>query len=148
MSARLRRAIQDLHPNPEKLYVVWGGDFPFELILSSSDLEALRDFKMLAASGTTHSPINHERLREFHIDDLYRAMIERPNVFTIVNSGHVDYFLQYAKERLQKRAIPVPIMMPALGLWHTFDSNCHGMTTYTWSFPVIKFVERQPPKRR
>src|SRR5262249_13620679 len=41
MSNHLVKAIEDLRPRPDELYVDWGGNFPYELLLGARQIQAL-----------------------------------------------------------------------------------------------------------
>jgi hypothetical protein len=98
MSENLTMALQELRPRPDQLYVDWGGSFPYELLLGSRQIEALKPMRMLVLGSTNQTPINDERLREFHIDDLFRAIWQRPSIFVIGYKDAMILMCRYAEE--------------------------------------------------
>src|SRR5262249_15341504 len=83
MSNRLVEAIHDLRPQPDELYVDWGGSFPYELLLGSDQIRELAPMRILVLGCANQTPINKARLREFQIDNLFQAIFERKNIRVI-----------------------------------------------------------------
>lgn len=80
-AAELRAAIARLAPRPDQLYVIFAGEFPYEVILPFEDIEFMRPMKSL---GTLHnSGFNKRRMREFGITDVYTALYERSDVLLV-----------------------------------------------------------------
>jgi hypothetical protein len=146
MAQKLESEVAKLKPRPDQLYVVWGGIFPLELILSGRDLDDWRDFKMLGTGFTTHSPINAARLREFNITNLYDALLKRPDVFLITHYDNKDAFLLYVWEHYGKRYVAVPVLDNVLGSWRGYDGSIGKLTSTLRGFTVYRFKERATPK--
>jgi hypothetical protein len=141
LNEKMEAAIGKLDPKPNQLYVVWGGAFPFELILSGKELERWRDFKMLGTGFTAHSPINRTRLREFGIQDIVAALFQRKDVFLIAHGRRVQNFVQYVKEHYGKEIVPVERLQTTFGLWRAYDGMSGKITSSPRGFRVYQFVE-------
>jgi hypothetical protein len=66
---------------------------PFE------DPRELRDFQCVWLSSILPTPLTERRLREFGIDDVYRAICERPDVYLLAHDGVVATYRYYMHRR-------------------------------------------------
>lgn len=97
-AGKLRQFLVQLDPQPDEVYVAWGEAFPFELIPATSDYGFLRKLNIFWLSASSRTPAAAERLAEFGIDDLYRAIYERPDVFVFsIPSRHI-FYARYVQE--------------------------------------------------
>jgi hypothetical protein len=86
---RLRRAraeamLADLAPQPGQLIILWGAHFPYEdLVLPLDDQRALKGLKACSLGAYLQTPLTARRLQSFGIDDLFKALYERPDVFLV-----------------------------------------------------------------
>lgn len=142
MNGRLKQAVRQLAPRPDQLYVVWGGLFPFEFLLSGADLEQIRDFKMLATGFTAHTPINKARLQQFGIDDICQALYRRPDVFLICHEYYVPYLAAYVRDHDGRDIAGDRLAAVAFGPWPQFDGNRGHMMAYPRGFSVVRLKER------
>lgn len=111
-AGELRQFLLQLDPQPDELYVVWGEAFPFELIPATSDYGILRKLNVFWLCASSRTPAADERLAEFGIDDLYRALYERPDVFIFsIPSQHI-LFARYVQEHYG----PILAVRKVLGL--------------------------------
>jgi hypothetical protein len=91
--------LRRLKPRPEQLFVVWREQLPFEdLVQPLKDPAVLEPLQCLSLSGLLDTPFTEERLAKFNIDDIYRALWERPTVLLATDPRLVDYLRQYARE--------------------------------------------------
>jgi hypothetical protein len=140
MNRNLRSAIDRLQPRRDELYVVWGNLFPFELILGADDMDNWRAFRMLSTGFLSQSPVNRARLKEFAIDDVYRAVFERPNVYLISRPAFIPMLVQYAKEHFGKNLTPQLVFRAALAPPGP-DSSMRQYKTTFQSLWVFHFCE-------
>jgi len=124
MSNRLVEAIEDLRPQPDQLYVDWGGNFPYELLLGARQIKALQPMRMLALGCANQTPINQERLQQFQIDNIFRAICERPNIRVIGIKETTAQMQGYAQEHYGRRLVVREVMHRRLGGYPKID----GMT--------------------
>jgi hypothetical protein len=83
--AAMRQALQTIQPRADQLYVLWRDWFQLEKLVDPfGDTRDLRDFRCVWLSGMLRTPITQRRLHEFGIDDLYRAIYERPDGIRVV----------------------------------------------------------------
>jgi hypothetical protein len=91
-----RKIVEDLAPKNDELYVLWREQFPYEaLVRPLDDLRYLATHKGLSLSTVLATPFADRRLREFQIDDLYRAIYQRGDVFLVSNPLLNEYFTSY-----------------------------------------------------
>jgi len=97
------RSIRRLKLRPDQLFVVWREQFPFEhLVVPLKDPAILRPFRCLSLSGMLETPFTERRLRDFKIDDVYRAIWERPDVLLVTDPKLLDFFERYVRVHYQK----------------------------------------------
>jgi hypothetical protein len=120
MSENLMKTLEELRPRPDQLYVDWGGSFPYELLLGSRQIEALKPMRILVLGSANQTPINGERLREFHIDDLFRAIWQRPNIFVIGYKEAMILMCQYALEHYGREILVKTRLYRRLGRYPEF----------------------------
>ena len=95
-AVELRAAIERLAPRPDQLYVIFGGEFPYDSILPFEDVGFIRPMRSL---GTLHnSGFNKRRMREFDITDVYTALYERPDVL-LVSTDELNSWLAESVRR-------------------------------------------------
>ena len=98
LNAAASRMLVRLQPRPHQLFVVWREQFPFEeLVTPLQDPEQLRSFQCLSLSCLLDTPFAERRLQKFHIDDVYRALWERPDVLLATHPELCDYLRRYVK---------------------------------------------------
>jgi hypothetical protein len=92
--------MQTLKPRRDQLFVLWREWFPIEnLVHPLESTRGLRDFRCLWLSAQLPTPITDRRLAEFHIDDIYLAICERPDVFLVAMEGLVkEVYQEYVKK--------------------------------------------------
>ncbi|MBI4689201.1 MAG: hypothetical protein HY754_02870 [Nitrospirae bacterium] len=93
----IKQAIKNLNPTPDKVFVVWGTNFPYEFFSPFDNLNIyFSKFNILTT--VSNNPINAEMMKEFGINDIYRSLYEQKNVFLISNILCNSLFRQYVKE--------------------------------------------------
>ncbi len=92
------KVVRELKPRPDRLYVAWREWFPFEhLVFPLEDPASLRPFRCLSMSWLLPTPFTDQRMREFDITDVYRAICDRPDLSIVAVPGLLDYFREYVK---------------------------------------------------
>ncbi len=90
--------IRELNPQPDQLYVVWAEWFPYPfLVRPLVDPESLRPFRCVAMSWLIPTPFTRQRLAEFHIRDVYRAIWERPDVYLVAGPALLPQLNEYVQ---------------------------------------------------
>jgi hypothetical protein len=103
-SAILKNALQKIDPQPNQLFVTLYWDMiPYDLILTGTDLEGMKPLKLLGCGYIMQSPVSAARLRSFGIDDLYRAIYERKDVFVSSDPVSNRLLIRYVREHYGKR---------------------------------------------
>lgn len=144
LNQRLKYAIRQLRPCPDQLYVLWGGMFPFEFILSAADLDEWRDFKMLGTGFTAHTPINRARLQEFRIGDVYAALWRQPDVLLVCHAKYAPALAAYVQEHYGVQLMPRKLGEVTLGNWRQYDGKHGHIVAYPRGFAVFRLAEKLP----
>jgi hypothetical protein len=144
MHDNLREALARLHHRSDQLYVVWGGLFPFELLLTDADFEELKDFNMLPLGFLTQSPVFEARMRQFGIDDVYRAIFENPKVYLIASDRLNKFFIEYVREHYGKEIAPDCLLEVDLAKGVGYEFSTRQRYTAPYKFAVYKFSEGTP----
>jgi hypothetical protein len=77
-------AVEQLNPRPGDLYVAWGGDFPYNhLVTPLGGFSAAGNLQMFPLGWANHAPFLTRRLVQFGVGDLYTAFWQRQNVLLI-----------------------------------------------------------------
>jgi hypothetical protein len=92
------RQMRKLNPRPDQLYLLWREQFPLEdLVTPLGDAAAMGRMQCLALGNLLDTPHTERRLRKFGIDDVYRALWERPDVFLVTHKDLQDYLRRYVQ---------------------------------------------------
>jgi hypothetical protein len=95
----LKQTLARLNPQDNQLFVVWDSVFPYELISSLDNFEVFRHFRIFALAPFERSPIAKKMLTGFEIKELFRDMVDRPDVFIICSAHEGAMYQQYMRER-------------------------------------------------
>jgi len=100
----LRDDIERLRPRADQLFVVWGGEFPYEGFQLPNKTEPIASEMQLLGLGVgNHEPFVQNRLRSLGIDDLYQSFYTREDVFLIGSERVNRLLVQYIQEHYQTR---------------------------------------------
>jgi len=94
----LAQYMQEISPSEDQLYVTWASSFPFEAISPFDNLESFASFRVLSLSWPQATPIAEDMKRAFAIDDLPRALHERPDVRLIAEDALLPLYATYVRE--------------------------------------------------
>jgi hypothetical protein len=144
MSNRLVEAVKELRPQPDQLYVDWGGNFPYELLLGARQIRALEPMRMLSLGCANQTPINRERLQQFHIENIFRAICERPNTRVIGQWTTVAQMQGYAQEHCGRRLRVREVMHRRLGGYPKIDGATGEVVPYVKDLIVYQFEDAGP----
>ena len=101
---RFRDDLARLQPRADQLFVIWGGDFPFETFQLPTQAEPVASEMQLLGLGVgNHEPFVQNRLRSFGIDDLYQSFYTREDVFLICNERKKRLLVQYIQEHYRTK---------------------------------------------
>jgi hypothetical protein len=104
----VRNDVKLLQPSPEQLFVIWGGDFPYQYGFPPFDMDTtLRKQKMFGIGASSHAPFAKARLAEFKIDDLCRSFYQHDNVFIIARESYMSLLVSFIWNHYSVRTKPV-----------------------------------------
>jgi hypothetical protein len=88
-----------LQPQVNQLFVIWGGNFPYEEYqLPTQAAPVTTNMQILGLGVGSHEPFVQNRLKSFEIDDLYQAFYTRNDVFLICGERQKRLLIQYIWE--------------------------------------------------
>lgn len=150
MHRRFADAVAALRPRPGQLYVVWAASFPFELVLGQADFESLRGWKLLAEGYPWQTRLRDARLAEFGINDLYRALVERRDLFVISSPALNEAFSRYMREHHRRRVVARPVLRSRLSERGAYDFATRMYRPAPLELDVFQFREApaEPPESR
>jgi hypothetical protein len=85
---------EEMKPDGGELFVGWGTGMPLELILPFGRTEYLASLNLYNFGVRQRTPIMKNRLREFGIRDIFKALCQDPRVFLVVRS-HQQHLLGF-----------------------------------------------------
>jgi hypothetical protein len=93
-----------LKPRPDKLFVIWGAEFPYEhIFLPLQRGEAANGFKVLGLSSLAATPFATTRLQEFGVSDLYSILRRRRGIYFISNKWENGALARYFRDHYRLR---------------------------------------------
>jgi hypothetical protein len=144
MSDRLIEAVKEIRPQPDQLYVDWGGNFPYELLLGERQIKAIEPMRMLSLGCANQTPINRERLQQFHIENIFRAICERPNIRVIGQWTSAAQMQGYALEHCGRRLKVREVMHRRLGGYPKIDGTTGEALAHVKELIVYQFEDAGP----
>ncbi|PLX98717.1 MAG: hypothetical protein C0623_11995 [Desulfuromonas sp.] len=76
-----RLNLKALSPKKEQTFIVWGGGFPYELILPLEEKSYLETFKVFSIGVLNQSPFQLKKMKEMGIEDPFLAALNNKNIF-------------------------------------------------------------------
>ena len=92
------KSLPQLNWRDDRLYVVWAPGFRYELISPFDNLASFSNFHQLVIGWPQRTPIFEAMKRKFKIEDVTRALFERPDVFFVGQTGCNRYYVKYIQE--------------------------------------------------
>jgi len=93
-----------LKPRPDKLFVIWGAEFPYEYMLLPLQWDGpANSFKVLGLNSLTATPFTTTRLREFNVSDLYSILRRRKGIYFISNKAENGTLARYFRDHYRLR---------------------------------------------
>jgi hypothetical protein len=93
-----------LKPRPDKLFVIWGAEFPYEHMLLPLQWDApANSFKVLGLNSLAATPFTTTRLREFNVSDLYSILRRRKGIYFISNKWENGTLARYFRDHYRLR---------------------------------------------
>jgi hypothetical protein len=89
-------AVEQLNPRPGDLYVAWGGDFPYnQLVTPLGGFSAAGNLQLFPLVWANHAPFLTRRLVQFGVGDLYTAFWQRGNVLLISSPDRCERLMGF-----------------------------------------------------
>jgi hypothetical protein len=94
----MRTVIRLFRPGRDKIYVLWADMLKLEkVVYPFEDAPGLRDFRFVWLSSLFPTPFTERRLRDCGIDDVFRAICERPDVFFVGREDSARMYRYYMR---------------------------------------------------
>jgi hypothetical protein len=92
-----------LKPRADKLFVIWGAEFPYEhIFLPLNGALPASNFKALGLNSLAATPFTTTRLKEFGVSDLY-SILRRRGVYFISNKWENGTLARYFRDHYRLR---------------------------------------------
>lgn len=82
----VKTSLKDLNPRDDQLFVNCLSSINFESIPAFYDFEMFRHFNIIQLSWNQRSPTTEAMLKRFKVVNLFRDMVDNPNVFLVIYS--------------------------------------------------------------
>jgi hypothetical protein len=97
----LNASTAGFHPQDNQLYVIWDSAFPFELMGAFDDFELFRHFHVVMLAGHQRSPQAHSMMTHFGVKNLFRDLVDNPDLFLICSRYEMDLYKAHMREKHQ-----------------------------------------------
>ncbi len=97
----MKNYMADFHPQDHQLYALWGSHFPYEFFNLFEDFEAYRHFNIIPLTWFQRSPTVKAMLGRFRVKDLFRDMVDNPNLFLVCTPDETDTYGIHMREKYQ-----------------------------------------------
>ncbi len=95
----MKTCMENLHPQDGQLYAAWFWGFPMEFVGAFDDFEIYRHFNMVALTWFQRSPTTRAQMERFGVKDLFRDMVDNPNLFMICNGTDMEFYKVHMREK-------------------------------------------------
>jgi len=82
----------------DKIYIRWGSAQVYDRIIFFHVPHHLKRFKTINLGWRTHSPIYNQSLEKYSIDNLYKDIIERDDIYVITKKDRVENYVLFMFE--------------------------------------------------
>jgi MFS family permease len=104
---RMMKTYMDgLHPVDGQLYAVWFWGFPMELQGAFDDFEMYRHFNMVPLTWFQRTPTTRAQMDRFGVKDLFRDMVDNPNILMICNEDDLGFYKIHMREKYGMETVP------------------------------------------
>ncbi len=96
----LRKAINDLKPDAQNLYIVWRDFFPYEYVLPFNNIRSyFKNFKILPLAFRASAPLAANRMKQFGLNlDNLGTQLTNKNIFLISGDELNPLMVTYLRE--------------------------------------------------
>ena len=102
----LDNSLANFHPQSNQLYAVWDSAFPYELLHALDSFEILRNFNTISLAYYQRTPFAQHYLAQFHVQHLFRDLVDRPDLFLVCSSYELQMYSTYMREHYQMEVQP------------------------------------------
>lgn len=113
--ARMRVEVWDafakVEPEKDKLFVIYGGDFPFEIAVPPFTTHRIsQDIKFYWSALPAQTPFGREMLQSFNVQDVLSDLAEREDLYLVSNPGNDELVQQAFWEHYNKEVVLSPVI--------------------------------------
>ncbi len=90
--ALMKKSMEGLQPKGDQLYVYWESALPIELNPAFGDFEMFRPMNIVPLTWFQRSPTTRTLLNRFGVKDLFKDMVDNPNILMICTDSEVDLY--------------------------------------------------------
>ena len=102
-SQQTTETMEGLSLTSDELIVVWGGDFPYQSVVRPLHSATLPSrIRMVPTGWPSSSPIAAAVMAEFQVDNLYKAIYSRENIYLAASERRVPLYSRFVCEHYGK----------------------------------------------
>lgn len=105
----MKTCMEGLHPKDDQLYVLSESAFPFEFNAAFDDFEMFRHFNVVALTWFQRSPTTRTMMNRFGVKDLFKDMVDNPNILIICLDSEVEYYKTHMREKYGLETVFEPV---------------------------------------
>ncbi|HEV8003878.1 MAG TPA: hypothetical protein VGP63_28690, partial [Planctomycetaceae bacterium] len=94
-----------VRPNPEAMFLNWGGRFPMFFTAPLDNYREIRDVQMLGLGWNIHSPQFDAAVSRLGLGDLYQASYTNPNVFLFTDPYSLQQLQRFVQEHYSRAIV-------------------------------------------
>jgi hypothetical protein len=97
--ALMKTSMEGFQPKEKQLYVLWESALPIELNPAFDDFEMYRHFNIVALTWFQRSPITRAMMDHFGVKNLFKDMIDNPNILMICMGQEMELYKTNMREK-------------------------------------------------
>ncbi|MCR9116153.1 MAG: hypothetical protein NXI22_04290 [bacterium] len=126
-----KKGLEGFQPTSDVLYIVTAISYPLQHHNPLDNFKAIRNARVIQLGTATRSAFTEDRMKEFGVTDVYRAILERDDVRIIASPTALKLFLGSAKERLGK--VYEPKVMEKYFIPNSRNKSTIELTAYNFT---------------
>ena len=95
---RFDSMINDIHPLADQLYICWGAALKIQYFKPFVSPSKYGQFNYLGSGWLTHSPLNDNIFRKYHIKNIYLSLVNDKNLYLICTENKKILFRTFMQE--------------------------------------------------
>jgi hypothetical protein len=112
-AADLKTSVEKLNPQDDQLYITWGSAFPYEKI-DAFNMDFLKHFHVVSLAWFERTPTTQAMLDWFGYKNLFKEMVDSPDVFLICSPYQYSLYYAYMLEKYKLKTYGLAVFKSKL----------------------------------